>query len=156
MGASEPARGSWAFFGFGGLLLALGLTQRSPALSGAGGGARAATSALVWWSTRRTEHRDQEAKSFANELGLSYEQESSSPRLQLLASTLTSAGDSNKVRRVLSGPWRSHNVRVFDYYYETSAADGPTLQRNFTGALIWISRDNEPITITGKTLLTKI
>lgn len=156
MGASEPARGSWAFFGLGGVLLVLGLVQRSPAMLGAGAGVLTATSTLVWWSTRRSEHRDQQAKSFANELGLSYEQEPSSPRLRLLASTLTGAGDSNKVRRVLSGLWRGVHVSVFDFYYEVTPVDGPTMQRNFTGALIASSRENEPITITGETFLTKI
>ena len=115
---------------------------------GGGAGVLAATSTLVWWSTRRGEHRDQQAKSFANELGLSYEQEPSSPRLRLLASTLTSAGDSNKVRRVLSGLWRGLHVKLFDYYYEVKPL-GVALIETITGTSLGLrytsGHEHEPV-----------
>jgi hypothetical protein len=156
MGGSEPARGSWVFFTIGGVLLLLALVQRSAGMFGGATGVLGGTSALVWWSTRRSEHRDQEARSDGSDLGLAYQQESTSTSVRDLAIALTSAGDHNKLRRVLSGNWRGNAVTLFDYYYEATSVDGPTLQWNFNGALVRGTFNTEPIVIRTETLLTRL
>jgi len=155
-GVVEPARGSWGLFAFAGLLLLFAFAQRSPTLFGAGVGGIGATSAFVLWAARRIERRNQEARSAADELGLSYKQEPPSPDLHELAGELTSTGSRNKLQRVLSGRWSGDDVAVFDYYYEINGSRGTVWQRNFTCALISVPFDNEPVTITNETLLTKI
>ena len=155
-GASDPARGSWALFGFAGLVLLFGLAQQNPVLLGAAAGGVAATSAFVWWSARRNRQRDQVARSVADELGLSYEQDSASAEIRDLASALTIAGDRNQVQRALSGRWRGYDVKLFDYGYEVDTPRGGAVERNFTCALVSSPIDSEPITITAESFLTKV
>src|SRR5205814_1248193 len=100
--------------------------------------------------------RDQRARSDARELGLAYKQEPTSTWVRDLAIALTSAGDHNRVRRVLSGTWRGSAVTLFDYYYEATSVDGPTLQWNFNGALVRGTFRTEPIAIRTKTFLTRL
>ena len=45
---------------------------------------------------------------------------------------------------------------MFDYYYEIDGTRGTVVQRKFTCALISVPLDNEPVTITDATLLTRM
>src|SRR2546423_2198047 len=156
-GVSDRASSTWPLFGLAGIFLLFGFVQHNAMLLGAGTGGIVAMSAFVWRAARRSESADTAAMSLADELGLRYEQESSSPQLRDLASALTmSAEVTNKVHRVLSGRWHGNGVTLFDYYWEMDVPRGGTQRRNYTSALVAVSRDNEPVTVTAETFLTRV
>ena len=154
-GASDPARGSWALFGFGGLLALFALAQRTPFLFGAAAGDIVATSIFVWWSVRRNRRRDQDARLEAAGLGLAYQDDAVSSELVARASALMS-GSRNKVRHVLTGRWHGKDVTVFDYSVAIDPIGAGEVERNFTCVLARIPLADEPIKITTESFATAV
>jgi hypothetical protein len=154
-GATDPARGSWALFGFGGLLALFALAQRNSLLFGAAAGDVVATSIFVWWSVRRNRRRDQDARLEAAGLGLSYQDDAVSDELATRAGALMS-GSRNKIQRVLAGRWRGKDVTLFDYNVEIDAPRGGAVERNFTCVLVRVPLAGEPIKITTESFLTAV